>query len=352
MSVLFDMFKTTVMLKAVEQMPRLYTFLSDTFGEEGDTYADDTATYDYRKGAATGLAPIVVPGTGGIPMSREGYEMRQIKFCEMAPEREVTLEDISVRMFGEKVLGAMTPEQRAKKIMARDLTYLRTLNQNRRNWMVREVLLKGALEIRRYTREGREKEPTLFANFGFTNFYIPATKWNQAGAKIDYDMEAAFDLAYDGLCNPDVMVMGRGVFECMMDNSKFTEKLDMRNVDLGEINSKYKGQGIRFRGYNSDGVAMYSDHGKFINDDRQIENEVPDGCIILGSTKDKAVKVCHGIINKVKGQGENSEWHSYVKKEVPFRFGSEDNDVVGTRMTSRPTVVPNNVDGWVVMKVL
>ena len=352
MSVLFDMFKTTVMLKAVEQMPRIYTFFADMFGEDGDTYADNTATYDYRKGAVTGLAPMVVPGTGGVPMGREGYEMRQIQFCEMAPERVVTLDDISTRMFGEKVLGAMTPEQRAKKIMARDLTYLRTLNQNRRNWLVREVVLNGKLAVRRYTREGLEKAPTLIADFGFTNRYKPAVKWNQAGANIDYDMEAAFDLAYDGMCTPDFMLMGRGVFECMMENSKYTKKLDMLNVTIDEINTKYNGQGIRYRGHNGDGVAMYSDHGKFINDYNRIENEVPDGCIILGSTKDKAVKVHHGIINKVKGQGENSEWHSYVKKEVPFRFGSEDNDVVGTRLTSRPTVAPNNVDGWVIMQVL
>ena len=95
----FDLFSTAVMLKAVEQMPRKYTFLSDTLCE------DERAIYDYRKGAQTGLAPFIVPGTGGVPMNREGYEMREIRFSTIAPERVITLEDISSRMFGENITG-------------------------------------------------------------------------------------------------------------------------------------------------------------------------------------------------------------------------------------------------------
>ena len=52
----FDLFSTAVMLKAVEQMPRIYTFLSDSFAADGGLVEDDRAMYDYRRGAEKGLA--------------------------------------------------------------------------------------------------------------------------------------------------------------------------------------------------------------------------------------------------------------------------------------------------------
>ena len=64
MPALLDMFSTGVMTKAVELMPRYYTFLADTFGRDGETYEDENVFYDYRKGKRTGMAPFVVPGTG------------------------------------------------------------------------------------------------------------------------------------------------------------------------------------------------------------------------------------------------------------------------------------------------
>ena len=55
----FNLFSTAVMLKAVEQMPRIYTFLADTFAKDAGVCDDDRAIYDYRRGAETGLAPFI-----------------------------------------------------------------------------------------------------------------------------------------------------------------------------------------------------------------------------------------------------------------------------------------------------
>ena len=76
----FDLFSTAVMLKAIEQTPRVYTFLSDTFAADGGLCEDERAMYDYRKGAESGLAPFVVPNAGGVTINRDPYEMRQIQF--------------------------------------------------------------------------------------------------------------------------------------------------------------------------------------------------------------------------------------------------------------------------------
>lgn len=348
----FDLFTTAVMLKAIEQMPRAYTFLSDTFAADGELCEDERAIYDYRKGARTGLAPFVVPGTGGVAINREGYEMREIRFSTIAPERVVTLEDVSSRMFGEAVTGALTPEQRSKRVLARDLTELRQLVQNRRNWMVREVLLKGQLNIKRYTHEGVEKEASMLANFGFTNYYVPLTKWDQSGAKIEYDMQQVYDLVYDGLGEVDILVMAPDVFQAMIENSEYCKTLDLKNLDMSEINTRYRGQGVRVLGYNADGVLMVSYSGKFVDEDHQVKPIIPSGYVIAGSSRNKPLKFMHGPIQKFTGMDETAALHTYIKKEVPFRIGGSQSDSIATRLVSRPTIVPENVGAWCVMKVL
>jgi len=204
-------------------MPREYTFLYDTFCADMGAVEDDKAIYDFKKGSRQ-MAPVVHPGTGGVVMGRDGFETREIGFCTVAPERIITNPDLQGRAFGEKVLGAMTPEQREKKMLARDLTEMRQAVQRRREWMARSVILTGSLSVFRYTNEGRDMKTTLFADYGFTNKYTPATAWNQAAAKIDYDMHKIYDLIYDGLGIVDVMVMAPDVAEAMDEQQQIHQE--------------------------------------------------------------------------------------------------------------------------------
>lgn len=346
-----NLYDTMTMLKSVEQMEREYRFISDTFVEDGTLSADEHPFYDYRKGDKSGLAPFVVPGTGGVTMNRQGYEMRQITFTTLEPQYVIEESDVNHRLFGENVIGGDSQEQRAKKLLAQDLKNLRHDLQNTRDWMAREVLLKGKLQIQRYTRAGLEKEPTMVADFGFTNFYVPATKWDQAGAKINYDMEKAFDLAYDQMGDIDIMVMGAGVFEAMTENAQFTKTLDMDKVYMGEIATRYAGSGVRYRGTNTDGVK-YVSYSANVPTPNGKAPAIPYGCILAGSSRNKPISFMHGPINKWTGMDESATLKTYIKKEVPFRVGGSHSDSIATQMISRPTIVPYNVGAWVVMQVL
>lgn len=347
-----NLFSTATMLKAVEIMKPIPRFLGDMFCADDGVSDDDRLFYDYRKGDQTGLAPFVVPGTGGVTINREGYEMRQVAFSRMAPQRIVTLNDISVRQFGENVIGGMTPAERSKRKIAEDLKALRTVNQNRRNWMAREVLIKGKLEISRYTHEGREKNASMLADFGFENFYVPAIKWNQSGARFEYDFEKFIEIILAEGGDVDMIVMGPGVFDTMLENDFYAKSLDMDNAHLGELRTRYAGQGLYFRGMTRNGIQMVTDVAKFRNDDGQMEYEIPYGHILLASTVKKPLKIKHGPVTKVKGSDESAHHETYVKKEVPFRIGNDDNDTIINRMVSCPTIIPDNVGGWGVMKVL
>ena len=344
-----DIYSTRAQLAAIELMEREYSFLYDTFVQDMGAVEDDKAIYDYKKGARQ-MAPVVHPGTGGVLMGRSGFETREIGFCTIAPERIITNPDLRGRAFGEDVLGAMTPAQREKKLLAKDLIEMRQAIQRRREWMARQVILTGKLDVFRYTNEGRDVQTTQFADYGFTNIFTPDTAWDEAGAKIDDDMREMFDLVYDGLGYVDIVIMAPDVASAMLDNSKYVKQFDSKNINMGEINTRYKGQGVRFIGWNSDGAEMYSFAGKFTDDDRTVKPVLPSGTILMGS---KGMLKCpHGPVTQVESTGADAAHKTYIKKEVPLRYGSIDGNAIKNRLTSCPTIVPFNVDAWVVGNVL
>lgn len=344
-----DIYSTRAQLAAIELMPRECSVLYDFFAKDGGTVEDDKAIYDYRKGSRM-MAPTVRPGTGGVLMGRDGFETKEIGFCCVAPERIIEDENLHGRIFGERVLGAMTPQERSKKMQARDLVEMRQAIQRRYEWMVRQVLLTGLLQVFNYTNEGKNAKATMVADYGFSNNYAPDTKWNQAGAKIAYDMEKMFDLVYEGGGYVDKLVMAPDVAEAMLQNSNYIKMFDGRNINMGELNSKYKGSGLRFIGWNRDGVEMYSLSGKFTDDDGQVKPVLPSGKIIAGS--DNAMKMYFGPVTQVEEPGTNAQHKTYIKKQVPLRYGSVDGNSIKNRLTSCPTVVPVNVDGWAVGTLL
>lgn len=344
-----DIYSTRAQLAAIELLPREYSVLYDFFGKEAGNVEDDKAIYDFKKGSRR-MAPTVHPGTGGVLMDRDGYETREIGFCCIAPERIIEDQNLKGRMFNEKVLGAMTPQEREKKMLAKDLTEMRKAIQRRREWMVRQVLLTGKLSVFTYTNEGRGVNPTMVADYGFTNFYTPDTAWDQAGATIDDDMHEIFDLVYDGLGDVELIMMAPNVASAMLANSKFIDQYDRRNAEMGKINTQYRGSGLRFIGYNSDGVEMYSCAGTFVDDDGTTKRLIPDGKLIAGSRD--MLNIYHGPVTQVEETGQNAQHKTYIKKEVPLRYGSIDGNSIKNRLTSCPTVVPRNVDGWCVATVM
>lgn len=344
-----DIYSTRAQLAAIELMPAPNTFLFDTFVKDMGVVEDDKAIYDFRKGALK-MAPFVTPGQGGVPMARGGYQTNEIGFCTMAPERIIELKDITSRSFGEAVLGAKTPQQRAKEMLARDIKEMRDACQRRREWMAMQVLLTGKLDIFEYTNEGRNLKTTKKADYGFTNHYTPDAAWNAAGAKIYDDMQAMLDLVTDGLGSVEVCIMAPDAASAMLHNEAYMKTMDTKNADMGEIVTKYRGQGVRFLGRNADGVEMYSFSGKYIDDDDQMQPFLPSGTVIMGGKG--MLKSIHGPVTVVKGYGDEADFMTYIKKEVPMRVGSPESSTIKERLVSCPTIVPFNVDAWAVGHVL
>ena len=345
-----DIYDTRAQLAAIDLMEPEYTFLHDMTVRDGGTVEDDKAIYDYRKGNRK-MAPVVHPGTGGVVMERDGFQTREIGFATVAPERVIEVNQLYGRSFGEKILGGMTPAERAKRMQARDIVEMRKAIQRRREHMARQVALTGSLELFEYTNEGRSKQANLIANYGFTNQFVPGSdsaNWDQAGAKIESDMQKMLDMAYNGLGFVEWIIMAPDVANALLYNTNYVMRLDARNVDVGDLNHKYRGQGVRFIGHNIDGVEMYSFSGTFIDEDGTQKPILPSGKLIMGY-RGMLIEY-HGPVTQVeKADGDPI---TYIKKEVPLKYSSIESNSTKNRLTSRPTIVPENVDGWVIGTVL
>lgn len=342
-------FDTRALLAAVESLPREYPFLLDTFVKDNGCVEDDKALYDYRKKGKI-MAPFIVDGAGGVPMSRDGFSVREIGFPTIAPERVININDIATRSFGEKILGGSTPAQRAKAQQAADLKEMLAAIDRRKEWMVRQILLYGKLEIFRYTNNGRDKQTSLVADFGFTNNYTPTIPWNENGAVISDDMRRMKDILYEGGGDLDMYVCAPDVTETMVHNGEYMKEFDYKNADMGKIKTAYRGSGLRYWGQNSEGADLYSYSGTFVDDDGTVKPIMPSGTVIAGARQ--MINMFYGPVTLVKGRDENAVWETYIKKEVPQRLGNPESNQITNRITTRPTMVPFNVDAWVVGHVL
>lgn len=345
----FDIYSTRAQLAAIELFPPEYSFLYDTFVHNNGAIEEEKAIYDFRKGSRL-MAPVVHEGVGGVMLDRPGFETREIGFCTIAPERPITNTDLQKRAFGENVIGGMTPAQREKKMLVNDLLEMRKAIQRRREWMTRQLLLTGKLDIFKYTNEGRDIESTLLADYHFTQHYVPDTMWSDSSATIDADMKYMTDMVYEAGGIVDRIAMAPDVAEAMVDNSNYVRRFEGLHIDMGKLNSRYIGQGVRFVGWNSDGVEMYSVSGKFLDDSGKLQDILPSGTIIVGGRG--MINGYHGPVTQVEEPGVHAQHKTYIKEEVPLRYGDITGNSIANRLTSRPTLVPKNVDGWVHGKVL
>lgn len=340
---------TLTMLKAVELMPTKPNFMTDMFVKDIGAVEDEHAVWDYMKGTRR-MAPFVVGGVGGVELPRDGFQTREITFPYIAPERIVDDNMLKTRMFGEVLYGGMTPAERSRKIQARDLNEMKDSIDNRIGWMANRVLFNGKLEILRYVNGGREAQTTQIADYGFTNNYVPTVKWNQANADIIEDLMALNDLVTAGGGVVEHIVMGADLGAIALKNQHFLDMLDKKNVNVGEINLKYKGNGVRLLGVTPDGIQMYIHSGKYIDDDGIEKPVIPAGKLVAGGRD--ALKLAYGPVTLVDKDGADGQHKTYIAKMVPERIASQQSNTISNRITSRPVIVPFNVDAWAVGAML
>ena len=159
-------YTTREMIDAIEVNPPVRNFLTKWFFPVERTHVTEKVEFDVKKGKRI-MAPFVSPRVGGKVITRNGFQTKEFSTPRIAPERELTVDDISKRALGENVYSRRTPSEREDELLATDYRELDESVQRRVEWMCRQILFEGKLDV-----VDVEAGVDVQVDYGFTNIFV------------------------------------------------------------------------------------------------------------------------------------------------------------------------------------
>lgn len=343
-----NFYETMTLLQAVEKLPPTRTFLKDTFFPRTETFVTEKVLLDIRKGSQK-MAPFVAPRVGGVTMERDGFSTREFKAPRIAPQRPITIDDLSKRSFGESVVSSRTPAQRQAAIVAKDLQDFNAMIARREEWMAAQVLFYGRAVLKGYVDHANKQFVEQEIDYQFENkeTLLLEERWGYGGDIYTNLEEWRLDVLQKTGEAPTVAVLGRQAAVAMRNDEKLQKLLDIRNLNIGQMNPEIRGNGVTYLGRLSAlGLDLLTYDAWFQDDDGQAKPFVPEDHIMMGTPG--LGSFAYGAITQM----EKDDFLTYEGVRVPKVWSDHDNEVRMMRLSSRPLPKPDDVHAWFVAKVV
>lgn len=349
-------YRTLIMIAAIQQMATRRTFLRDRYFPTGagDIFPTDEVLIDYKDGNKK-IAPVVAPRKGGITVMREGYTTKRYEPPFIAPKRPLTIDDLNKRGFGENLYTQITPEQREAQVLGQDLSELGIMIDGREEYMAAQAMLNNGYTLKQYIDDygGKFEEWDLFFYDGSNNpaKYTPSGKWSDPTYDIMGDIKAMSKLLTSrGLPVAD-LVMSGDVGDHVINNNTIQKLLDNRRINIGEITPIELPDG-------ASRIAVLNVDGKNINlisYDETYEDENGDIVPYMGSgnvvlTAPASGRTLYGAVSQL--EQSDGRFHTYAATRVPKYTADADNEVRTIKVSAKPLLIPNNKAPWISAKVL
>ncbi|MDR3280947.1 MAG: major capsid protein [Synergistaceae bacterium] len=339
--------ETRTMIEAVIETPPLPTFLRRTFfGGGNKTYLTEQIDFDYKKGNLA-MAPFVAPKVGGIPMEREGFETRTLSIPKIAPERVITVENLKNRSMGEAIYSSKTPAQRAVELQAEDYDYLDNAISLREEWMARQLLINGKIDISGEVNSGNVVDFSVDYRFTNKESLTGDDLWTNPAAKplqqfVAWRKEIVENCGID----PNVLIMRSDTAMMLVDHPNFLKYYDTMRYNFGTIEPYIKEPLVTFYGRLPQvGADIYAYDASFLDPvTKEMTPFIPDNTVLFASTTARG-RFDYGAVTFLT-VGEN--FMTVAATRVPQVFIDTDSSVKTLRLTARPLPMPLNVDGWAV----
>lgn len=318
-----NLFDTRTMMGMItEGEKKSGTFFRDRYFKNRPTYNTKKIDFDIVGLGDRKLAPFVHPKVGGVAIDRQGYRTESYEAPEISLLRVTTAEDMLKRSAGETIYGGKTPQQRAAEILGKDLSDLDDLITRREEVMCREAILEGQVtvkgdgydEVISYWPSNDKPETTL------------STKWTADGVTAS-DIMADLRTIRRAMVKkagfvPQDVICGSSVVDVLIDKLTAGNALDMRRVDMGQIDPKILPLGVTYWGHLKDSALdIYSYDDWFVNDEGTETPMMPENKILLASPNVRT-SLAYGVVSLI---GEDSvNFHegarvpdSWVQKSAP-----------------------------------
>lgn len=338
------------LIEAVRLTPPVYTFLNKTFFGADRTHMASKIELDIKKGKRK-MAPFVSPRIGGKVMKRNGYRTDIFTTPLLAPETEITIDDLEKRLPGEHCYSTKTQKEREAELMAEDIIELRNSISRRKEWMCREILFNGKMDI-----VNMEEGIDIHVDFGFTNKYVMTADsfWTQPSAnpkallrKIREHIIKATGAA------PNVLIFGSEVIDAFINHPSIEKELDKRCLEnITWVPKIIDDSLICFGRIAELGLEIYGYYEYYLDDNEDTQPLVPENAALMAkaTTANDTYRLGtmeYGLISQTEGFGEDEHFEFYEATEVPKIFF--DNNVKKLRLSSRPLPRPHDVDSWAVI---
>lgn len=258
-----DLFNTRTMYEMVrEGFTSNHAWLRDRFFANRPTFVTKTVEFDVVGRGNRKIAPFVNPRIGGKAVDREGYRTKTYEAPEVSPMMITTAEDLLKRLPGENPYSGKDPNTRAAEQLARDMIELDELITRREEAMCAEALFTGKVTVKgegynevidfwNDLESGEKPEKTL------------TTKWDAQGTTAKQIMSDLRSLRLEMIqragFTPSEIILGSKVLNTVLDKLMDAAVLDMRRVDMGQIEPSHLPQGVVYWGRLKDcGLDLYS----------------------------------------------------------------------------------------------
>lgn len=337
-------YETREMIEAIDQTPPVRTFFQSTFFPGEQTHIAEKVEFDVRKGKRI-MAPFVSPRKGGKVITRQGWKTNQFTTPKIAPERPLTIDDIAHRGIGENIYSQKTPAEREDDLLSKDLTDLEEAIARRKEWMCRQIMYTGKVDV-----VDEEEGVDVQIDFGFSNIIVLGAneQWSQPAVNpLIILREIRKKIIKATGSAPDIAVFSSDVIEDFIMNPQVKAAMDMLNYKNIVIQPRVVDPALTFYGRIAElDLDIYTYDEWFLNDEGEDEAMVPAGTVLLGHSSGEG-QIEYGLVTQM----EDKVFHSYEGKLVPKVWADENSEVKKVRLTSRPLPRPFDVDSWAVIQM-
>ena len=345
----FEIRETFDLIRTVESFKMPASYLLDKFFPQKElTTADYFPIETLKEGRK--LAPYVSQGAKALNVARAGSQVRVYKPAMIGARRTISIDDISIRQFGEQpVFSTKTPAERAADMQARDLKDLLNMLQNRRAAMAAELMVTGKIVIKAFADDGRVAEPIVI---DYDKGKPIPKDWRQANATIFEDLMDASNEIQEAVGEiPTLMICGKSVEKYLRDNDEMGKWLLSANVNaINFINyqPRYDAPQVRRLGYlNALNLEMYSYLETYIDDDGTVKPFLPEDTVIIG-VPGKGRQVFGSVSYLPQGA---TDFTTALAENVPVYTANSDNQQTSLSIYSRFLPIPTDIDDWKCFRV-
>lgn len=338
--------------KLVERMPRVHTFIKDTFFRNVETFDTQKIDVDFKKGNRA-LAPFVHKKIGGVTVDNLGYETNTYEPPLVAPNKITTVDDILKRSPGESLYNGKSPNQRAVEKMQRDFTELDEMITRREEWMCCQALFTGKIPI--LDKDGKELQAEIDFKFSNKMTLKDAEKWNKTqGGKIKQLKAWRKQVQKTGFVNCNVCLMGADALEAFLSDEEVQKVLDVKRFEVAVIAPKELPNGATYVGTIHElGMDIYTYNEWYLDnwtnrDKPEDKPLLPANVVALLSTEAN-YSMYYGAVAIVDEAGKTiavaegsripEQW---VERRPARRF---------LQLSAAPLCVPHEVDSWYIAEV-